>query len=131
MKFGTLPKISNPEFHLMSFEEIDKIREEVASGKLVLVIKENELFLYLNQMKKKFSLCLKMIQNFYLIAFPLSFVFIFINWKISPILFILSIIAQTYNRKLAKKFIFNLCIEDRVFLKFALAAGLVKLEERK
>jgi hypothetical protein len=130
MKFGPLPKISNPEFDLMSFGEIDKIREKVASRKLLLLIKKTELFLYLNQMKKKYRLCLKVVQNFYLIGFPLSLVFIFINWKISPILFILSIIVQSCNRKLAKRFIFNQCVEDRVFLKFALAVGLVKLEER-
>ena len=76
-------------------------------------------------------LCLKMVQNFYFIGFPLSLLFIFINWKISPILFIFSIIVQTCNRKLAKRFICNQCVEDRGFLKFALAVGLVKLEERK
>ncbi len=130
MKFGPLPQIRNPEFDLMSFGEIDKIRDKVASGKLGLLIKETELFLYLNQMKKKYRLCLKVVQNFYFIGFPLSLVFIFINWKISPILFILSIIVQSCNRKLAKKFIFNQCIADRVFLKFALAVELVKLEER-
>jgi len=130
MKFGTLPRICNLEFDLMSFGEIDKIRDKVASGKLGLLIKETELFLYLNQMKKKYRLCLKVVQNFYFIGFPLSLVFIFINWKISPILFVLSIIVQSCNRKLAKRFIFNQCVEDRVFLKFALAVGLVKLEER-
>jgi len=131
MKFGSLPEISNPEYHLMSFEEIDEIRKKVAAGKLVVIIKENELFLYLNQMRKKYRLCLKIVQNFYFIGFPLSLLFLFINWKISPILFILSLIVHTCNRKLAKKFIFNQCVEDRVFLKFALAVGLLKLGERK
>jgi len=131
MKFGSLPEIRNPEYDLMSFEEIDEIRKKVAAGKLVVIIKENELFLYLNQMRKKYRLCLKVVQNSYFIGFPLSLLFLFINWKISPILFILSIIVQICNRKLAKKFIFNQCVEDRVFLKFALAVGLLKLRERK
>jgi hypothetical protein len=131
MKLGSLPEISIPEYHLMNFAEIDEIRKKVAGGKLVVFIKETDLFLYLKQMKKKYRVCLKMVQNFYFIGFPLSFLFIFINWKISPILFILSIIIQTCNRKLARRFICNQCVEDRVFLKFALAVGLIKLEERK
>ena len=111
----------------MSFEDVDKIRENVASGKTGLMIKDTELFLYLNQMEKKYSSKLKLIQNVSIIGFIGTFVFIFINWKLSPVLFIISIIAQVYSRKLARQYIYRQCAEDRVFLKFALGVGLVKI----
>lgn len=121
------PEIKNQEFHEMSFEDVDKIRENVASGKTGLMIKDTELFLYLNQMEKKYSSKLKLIQNVSIIGFIGTFVFIFINWKLSPVLFIISIIAQVYSRKLARQYIYRQCAEDRVFLKFALGVGLVKI----
>lgn len=123
------PEIKNQEFHEMSFDEVDKIREKVASGKVGLMIKETELFLYLNQMDKKYSSKLKMIQNLSIIGFIGTFVFIFINWKLSPVIFIIAIVAHVYDRKLAREYIYRQCAEDRVFLKFALGVGLVKLQE--
>lgn len=123
------PEIKNPQYHEMAFDEVDEIREKVASGKIELLIKETELFLYLNQMSKKHSFTLRMIQNAYIIGFISTFVILFINWKLSPILFILSIIANSYNRKLARQYIYKECTEDRVFLKFALGVGLVELQK--
>jgi len=125
-----LPEIINPEYHEMSFEEVDKIREKVAFGSIGLLINEGELFLYLNQMERKFSSQLRWIQNISIIGFIGTFIFIFINWKISPLLFAISIIAQIISRNLAKKYIFKQCTEDRVFLKFALSVGLVSLEKK-
>lgn len=125
------PEIKNPQFHEMSFEEADKIREKVASGKVGLFINENQLLLYLNQIEKKYSFWLRWIQNISIIGFMGTFVFIFINWKLSPIFFVIAVVAQIYNRKLARKYIFKQCGEDRVFLKFALGVGLVKLENQK
>lgn len=126
---SNLPEIKNTEYHEMSFDEVDKIREKVASSKVGLLIKETELFLYLNQMEKKYSSKLKLIQNVSIVGFIGTFAFIFINWKLSPVLFIISIVAQVYSRKLARQYIFKQCTEDRVFLKFALGVCLVKLQE--
>lgn len=126
---NSYPEIKSPQYHEMSFEEVDRIREKVTSGKVGLLIKETELFLYLNQMDKRHSFTLRMIQNASIIGFIGTFVFLFINWKISPVLFILSIIAHSYSRKLARQYIYREYAEDRVFLKFALGVGLVKLQE--
>jgi len=123
------PEIKNTEYHEMSFDEVDKIREKVASGKVGLMIKETELLLYLNQMEKKYSSMLKLIQYISMIAFFATFVFIFINWKLSPVIFIIAIVAHVYDRKLAREYIYRQCAQDRVFLKFALGVGLVKLQE--
>lgn len=124
-----LPDIKNQEYHEMSFDDVDKIREKVASGKVGLMIKETELLLYLNQMEKKYSSTIKLIQYISIIAFLATFVFIFINWKLSPVLFIVAIIAHIYDRKLAREYIYRQCAQDRVFLKFALGVGLVKLAD--
>lgn len=129
------PEITNLEYHEMTFEEIDRIKEKIASGKTNILINESQLFLYLNQISqsepngKRLSSTLRWMQNISIFGFIGTFVFLFINWKISPLLFLISIITQIYNRNLAKKYIFRQCTLDRVFLKFALGVGLVKLQK--
>ena len=129
------PDITEPKYHEMSFDQIDKIREKVATGKVGLFINESQLFLYLNQISqsepngKKYSLHLRWVQNVSIAAFVGTFIFLFINWKISPLLFIIAFVAQIYSRRLAKKYILRQCARDRVFLKFALGVGLVRQKE--
>ncbi len=128
------PEITNLEYHEMTFEEINKIRDKLTSSKNIL-INESQLFLYLNQISqsepdgKKLSSTLRWVQNISILGFIGTFIFLFINWKISPLLFLISIIAQIYSRNLAKKYIFRQCTLDEVFLKFALGVGLVKLQK--
>ncbi|MBU4380737.1 hypothetical protein L6255_04425 [Candidatus Parcubacteria bacterium] len=121
---SNLPEIKNPKYHEMDFGEVEKIRESVASGNINLIIDDSKLLLYLNQMERKYSTQLKWIQNISVIGFVGMIVFIFINWTISPFLFVASIVVSMLNRKLAKKYILKQCSEDKVFLKFALAVGL-------
>ncbi len=127
------PKITNLEYHEMSFEEVDKIRDRIKSGRVNISINESQLFLYLNQISqsepdgKKLSNTLRWIQNVSILGFIGTFIFLFVNWKISVLLFIISIIFQIQSRNLAKKYIFRQCTLDRVFLKFALGVGLVKI----
>lgn len=127
------PEITNTKYHEMSFDEIDKIREKLAADKTSLAINEGQLFLYLNQIAmikpggKNYSMQIRWIQNISIIGFVGTFIFLFINWKISIVLFIISIITQIYSGKLARKYILQGCIDDRVFLKFALGVGLVRV----
>jgi len=123
------PEIKNPEYHDISFGEADKIRESIKSGKLGIKIKQTQLMLYLNQMSKKHSFILRIIQNVSIISFICVFVFIFINWKLSPIFFVIAVVFGFMVNKLANRYIFEECKEDRVFLKFALSTGLVELEK--
>ena len=127
---ASLPEIKNQEYHEMGFSEVDKIREQLKQGEKRLGIKENELMLYLNHMFPKYSSRVKWTQNISFISLVAAFIFLFINWKVSPFLFILAIATHFYSSSLAKKYIFAQCNEDRVFLKFALAVGLVKLFEK-
>lgn len=122
------PEITNPEYHKMSFENVEKIRKKVTLGEVEIFINETQLFLYLNQMEKKYSTRLRWIQNIFIVGFMGTLVFIFINWKFSPFLFLASIIAQIVGRNLAKKYIYKQCSDDKVFLKFALGEGLVKIQ---
>jgi len=123
------PEIKNPEYHDISFGEVDKIRESIKGGKLGIKIKQTQLMLYLNQMSKKHSFILRIIQNVSIISFICVFVFIFINWKLSPIFFVIAVVFGFMVNKLANRYIFEECKEDRVFLKFALSTGLVELEK--
>jgi|SRR3989344_6789837 len=125
-----LPEIQSEKYNNMDYEEIDKIREKIASGKIELLLNDAQLFLYLNQMNKGYSFKLRMIQNISVIGFVAMFIVLFLDWRISPIIFIVAIISQIYSRKLAKQYIYKQCSEDRVFLKFALAVGLVRLKDQ-
>lgn len=123
------PEIKDQTYHEMSFNQIDEIRSTINSGNLKLLINESELFLYLNQMDKRYSSRLKMLQNLSILSFIGIFIFLFINWKLSPVLFFTSIVFHKVSRNKAKQYIFTQCLEDRAFLKFALATQLVKLHE--
>ncbi len=126
---NSYPEIKNPKYHEMSFGEVDKIREKVKSGELEVKIKQTQLMLYLNQMSKIHSFILRMTQNASIISFVFMIVFIFINWKLVPLFFTIAIVSGVLVNKLANKYIFEECRDDRVFLKFALATGLVELSK--
>lgn len=126
---NSYPEIKTPKYHEMSFGETDKVRERIKSGNLSLKIKQIELMFYLNQMSKKHSFILKMTQNVSIISFICMVVFIFINWKLSPVFLVIAVLSGILVNKLANNYIFEECKEDRVFLRFALATGLVKIEE--
>ncbi|OGM76135.1 hypothetical protein A2210_02900 [Candidatus Woesebacteria bacterium RIFOXYA1_FULL_40_18] len=123
------PEIKNPKYHEMSFGEVDRIREKIKSGELGVNIKQTQLMLYLNQMSKKHSFILKMTQNASIISFVFMIVFIFVNWRLTLLFFIIAIVSGILVNKLANKYIFEECRDDRVFLKFALATGLVELKK--
>lgn len=123
------PEITNSEYHEMGFDELEKIRDNISSKKVGLFLNESQLLLYLNQMEKRYSFQLTWIQYLSTLFFIGIFVFIFINWKISPILFVIFYITHSLNRILARRYIIKQCSEDRVFLKFALSVGLAKIRE--
>jgi len=125
----TYPKIVNEKYHRMSFSEIDIIRQKIISGELALIIKRQQNMLYLNQMLPKYRFVLKRVQEFSILGFIGVVVFLFLNWKISALLLPISIVARIFVSKKAFAYIAKNCMEDRAFLKFALAAGLVETQE--
>lgn len=123
-------EIKNLGYHKLSFGEIDQIREKIISGEINLYIKITQLYLYLNQMNKKYSLILILIQNTTIITLIAGLIFLFINWKISILLGVFSLIIGCYQSIFAMKFIRKNCLEDHVFLKFALVVELVKISDK-
>ena len=123
------PKIVNEKYHDMDFSDIDIIRNKIISGKIGLIIKRQQKMLYLNQMLPKYRLILKRVQELSLLGLIATVVFIFINWRISIILFPVSIAAGIFVSKKGLTYIAKNCMEDRVFLKFALSVGLVEIQE--
>ncbi len=123
------PEIKEQKYHEMSFDEIDKIRQSIKAKKLAILINESELLLYLNSMSEQHNFQLRLVFNIAILFIVCSIVFIFINWKISPFLFIAGMFLQGTHRKLARLYIYRECKENRVFLKFALGVGLVKLQK--
>ncbi len=120
-------QIKNAKYHEMSFSEIDKIREGIQNGKLILLINSVQLMLYLNQMKKSYAFILKRSQDLQIVGFLAGFIFIFLNWKVALLIFLITIIYSVFQSRLPFHFIRKNCLEDRVFLKFALATELVKV----
>jgi len=120
-------QIKNAKYHEMSFSEIDKIKEDILDGKLILLINSVQLMLYLNQMKKSYAFVLKRSQELQILGFLAGVVSIFLNWKVALIIFLLTIIYSVFQSRLPFYFIRKNCLEDRVFLKFALATELVKV----
>jgi len=125
----TYPKIVNEKYHQMSFSDIDIIRKKIISGELALIIKRQQTMLYLNQMLPKYKFVLKRVQDVSFLGFVGVVVFLFINWKISAFLLPISIVAGIFVSKKALTYIAKNCMEDRAFLKFALAVGLVEIQE--
>jgi hypothetical protein len=85
--------------------------------------------LYLNQMLPKYRIVLKREQDFSFLGFIGVVLFLFINWKISAFLLPISIVAGIFVSKKTLTYITKNCMEDRAFLKFALAVGLVEIQE--
>ena len=125
----TYPKIVNEKYHQMNFSDIDIIRKKIISGEIGLIIKRQQKMLYLNQMLPKYRFVLKRVQDFSFLGFVGVVVFLFINWKISALLLPISIVAGIFVSKKALRYIAKNCMEDRAFLKFALAVGLVEIQE--
>jgi len=120
-------EIKNTQYHEMPFSDIDKIRKDIHDGKLILLINSVQLMLYLNQMKKSYAFILRRSQDLQIGSFLVGVVFIFLNWKIAILIFLLAIIYSVFQSRLPFYFIRKNCLEDRVFLKFALATELVKV----
>jgi len=123
-------KIKNTHYHNLSFQEIDKIRENIISRDLNLYINTTQLYLYLNQMNKKYSLILRWVQNVNILSAIGMIVFLFFRPAISIILLIIFFVTGFSQHKLAMKYIGKQCLEDRVFLKFALAVELAKVSKK-
>ena len=125
----TYPKIVSEKYHQMSFSDIDVIRKKIISGEVGLKINRQQGMLYLNQMLPKYRLILKRVQDFSYLCLIGTVVFLFFNWKISIFLFPLFIFATYFVSKNALPYIAKNCMEDRAFLKFALAVGFVEIQE--
>src|SRR4030042_2314595 len=122
----TYPHIVNEKYHQMSFSDIDIIRAKIASGEVGSVIKREQKMLYLNQLLPKYRFILKRLQDASYVGLIGTIVFLFIHWKISVFLFPISIFAGIFVSKKALTYIAKNCMEDRGFLKFPLAVGLVE-----
>lgn len=126
---STYPQIKETKYHDSSFDEIDKLRIGLNKGEFALAVNKLQSMLYLNQMKKSYSLALKLIFYINILSIIGVIIFLFINWRYSIILFVIFITTAVLNNKLAIKFIIQQCLNDKVFLKFALAVGLVKIQK--
>lgn len=123
----TYPQIVNQKYHQMSFSDIDIIRKKIISGEVGLLINRQQKMLYLNQMLPKYRFVLKRVQDGSYLGFIGTVVFLFVNWRVSVFLLLISIFASIFVSKKALTYIAKNCMEDRAFLKFALAVGLVEI----
>ena len=125
------PQIKNNHYHNISWDEIKLLQKDIIDGKYNLLIKKTQLMLYLNQMNPLYKKKLILIQNLSILFFIISIIFIFFNLLISLFSFLIFISLSFLNQKEAIKLIYKNCVEDYVFLRFALSVGLVSLEKIK
>jgi len=126
---GPHPKIVNENYHDMAFSDIDIIRNKIISGEVGLKIKRQQKLLYLNQMLPKYRIILKRVQDLSFLCLIAALIFLFINWRVSVILLPVFISAGIFVSKKGLTYIAKNCMEDRAFLKFALAVGLVEIQD--
>ena len=115
----------------MSWYEIKSLQNDIVNGKYNLLIKKTQLMLYLNQMNPSYKRKLVLIQNLSILFFIGFIILIFFNLLLSLLSFLTFIFLSILNQKEANKLIYKNCIEDYVFLKFALSVELVSLEKIK
>jgi len=125
------PQIKNNHYHNMSWDEIKSLQNDIVNGKYNLLIKQTQLMLYLNQMNPSYKRKLVLIQNLSILFFIGFIILIFFNLLLSLLSFLTFIFLSILNQKEANKLIYKNCIEDYVFLKFALSVELVSLEKIK
>lgn len=84
---------------------------------------------YINLMKRPYAFILKRSQDLQIVGFLASIIFNFLNLHVAVLIFLFTVIYSVFQSKLPFYFTRKNCIQDRVFLKFALATELIKVSK--
>ncbi|HWR98591.1 MAG TPA: hypothetical protein VN317_09250 [Candidatus Methanoperedens sp.] len=110
-----------------SLEKIEEIRSDLRQRRGGLVVNQDILFKHTAALPpaKRVGVLIAGWGPF--VLFPLAPILYFYEWKLALFILFLCIFWVGMGRKYAQAAIRRQCLEDSVFLKFALAVGLVKL----
>ena len=111
----------------MSLEKIDEIRESLRLRKGALEVNQQILFKHTAALPPGKRTGVLIAGWGPIVIFPFAPVLYFYEWKLALFTIFLCIFWVGMGRKYAAAAIRRQCYNDSVFLKFALAAGLVKL----
>lgn len=125
-------KIVNEHFHNASFQEIDEIKEKYAQGKLTFAVDKKLAVSVANSksMPGNYRAAMKFWFLIQLACFiGAVIVFFTVHWIAGIGLFLTGLFVRSANNKSAAQNIIEVAKEDRVFLKYALAIGLIEIRE--
>lgn len=126
------PKIVNEHFHNASFQEIDAIKEKYAQGKLTFAVDKKLAVSVANSksMPGNYRAAMKFWFLVQLACFiGAIIVFFTVHWIAGIGLFLMGLVVRSANNKSAAQNVIEVSKQDRVFLKYALAIGLIEIRE--
>lgn len=126
------PRIVNEHFHSASFQEIDDIKDKYVQGKLTFAVDKKLAVSVANSknMPGNYRAAMKFWFLIQLACFiGAIIVFFTIHWIAGIGLFLAGLMVRSANNKSAGQHIIEVAKKDRVFLKYALAIGLIEIRE--
>ena len=114
-------------YHEMSLEKIEEIRNVLVQRKGGLAVNQQVLFKHAAALPPAKRTAVLIAGWGPIVIFPLAPILYFFEWKLALFTIFLCIFWVGMGRKFAQATILKQCYEDSVFLKFALTVGLVKL----
>lgn len=126
------PKIVNEQYHNASFQEIEEIQEQYVQGKLTFAVDKSLAVAVASSknMPGNYRVAMKFwffIQVLCMIGAIIAF--FVIHWIAGIGLFLTGLIIRSANNKSAGQNVIEVAKEDRVFLKYALAIGLIEVRK--
>lgn len=125
-------KIVNEHYHNAGFQEIEEIQVQYAQGKLTFAVDKSLAVAVANSknMPGNYRAAMRFwffVQMACMIGAIIAF--FVIHWIAGVGLFITGLIIRSANNKSAGQNVIEVAKEDRVFLKYALATGLIEVRK--
>ena len=124
---GTSQDALKSEFKEGTLENVEEIRERLRQRKAGLTVNPQVLFRHAAALPPGKRAAVMIAGWGPIVLFPCAPILYFYEWKLALLTLFLGIFWVGMGRKLAQAVILKQCLEDGVFLKFALSVGLVKL----
>jgi hypothetical protein len=125
-------RIVNEHFHNASFQEIDDIKDKYVQGKLTFAVDKKLAVSVANSknMPGNYRAAMKFWFLIQLACFiGALIVFFTVHWIAGIGLFLTGLMIRSANNKSAGQHVIEVAKDDRVFLKYALAIGLIEIRE--
>jgi hypothetical protein len=126
------PKIVNEHYHNASFQEIEDIQAQYVQGKVTFAVDKKLAVVVANSksMPGNYRAAMKFwffVQMACMIGAIIAF--FVVHWIAGVGLFLTGLVIRSANNKSAGQNVIEVAKENRVFLKYALAIGLIEVRK--